>query len=652
VTNAFKWTHEQAAVVGAKPDARLLVEAGPGTGKTAVACARVASLVELGLNPSSIMMFSFTRTAVAELRTRIKSFSSNPEIAAVRIATLDSQAWFFRYGTGTDFESLTGSFESNIAETIKLLQAGDDVLDEYFETINHLIVDEAQDLTSIRARFISELIKKLSSRCGVTFFADPCQAIYGFTNDLEDSSGESNNFLEPFPFEKDQFEHRSLLTLHRTSNKSIIKTFQAARKAVVEEGHNPLKVVDAIQKSCGKLDEKLSDVIDEDYLVLYRRRVQALMDAQYFPYYHRLRISRLPDCIHPWIGALFAKYTDDIIDRNHFNKLWDSTVEIDSLLYNTIKSDDAWKLLHTHAATRYGSVSLVRLRELLCRSKPHADFLIPEHGMWGPIFSTIHGSKGREAQNVVLMLPRNETTLVVPADIPNADRKNREESRVYYVGATRAKESLSYDDAKSLKGAACLNSGRVWHSYERGRSGKPKAFVQFGIDGDIDETAIVHRDFCDSAQSAIANFDAMLNLHRDFVTAPADVPPAIDLQLEPREVRGEQEWRYRLQQGGTDPSSEQIYGWLTPQVGRDLFEIANEMARRTLKSNLRPPTKITGYMNQEGDYQPAIRILGLRTIAVSQQKADEIHEPFSSSRFLVVPLISGFPSVMFQFARK
>lgn len=647
--NDFKWTDEQAGIIGANPNARLVVEAGPGTGKTAVACARVASLVEHGVNPSSIMMFSFTRTAVAELRSRIKSFSSNPEIAAVRIATLDSQAWFFRHGTGADFESLTGTFESSMSETIKLLQTGNEVLDEYLESINHLIIDEAQDLTSTRARFVTELIRKLSTRCGITVFADPCQGIYGFTSDSEDSSGEVCNFLEDFPFGKEKFEHRSLSILHRTSDTTIVNTFRAVRKSVVDEGHNPVRVVEAIQKNCRKNHKELTSLINGEFLVLYRRRAQALMDAQYFPFYHRLRISGLPDCIHPWIGALFAKYTDDMIDRKQFDNLWDNAVDIQSLLFNSISSDDAWKLLYTHAATRYGGVSLLRLRELLCRNKPHADFLIPEYGMWGPIFSTIHGSKGREARNVVLMLPRNETTLVVAKETPNSDRKNLEESRVYYVGATRAKESLCYKDAKSLIGASSVNGGRVWHSYERGRNGKSRACVQFGINGDIDETALVHREFCISPQSAVANFEALLSLHRHFVNDPDDLPPSIDLFLEPREKAGVQEWRYRLQLGGPNEDSEQVYGWLNHSVGRDLFQIANELEKRTFRSKLRPPTSITGFGN-EGEYQPAIRMLGLRTVAVDQETAENLYEPFRSSRFLVVPIISGFPSVLFKSA--
>jgi hypothetical protein len=652
VKHSCKWTEEQSGIIHAGQEARLLVEAGPGTGKTAVACARVASLVDQGVNASSILMFSFTRTAVAELRSRIRSFSSNPEIAAVRIATLDSQAWFFRYGIGADFETLTDSFESNIAETIKLLQSGNDVLDEYLQSTSHLIVDEAQDLTAIRAKFVAELIGKLSPDCGVTVFADPCQGIYGFTNDFEDGSGGNGTFIESFSFAEHGFENRSLTKLHRTSDEAIIAAFGAARKAVVEQSSWPAKVVETIQEYCCKLDGGISESIDQDCLVLFRRRAQALVDAQHYPYYHRLRMSGLPACIHPWIGAIFARYTENTINLEQFVDLWESTVDIDSLLFESIRSDEAWNLLHDHAAAKYGGINLIKLRELLSRSRPHADFLIPDYGMWGPIFSTIHGSKGREAENVVLMLPRTDRTLTIPDDQPNSEIRNREESRVYYVGATRAKSSLEYDEAKSLIGATSVNGGRVWHSYPRVRNNSAVACVQFGMAGDVDETALVRRDFCESSQDAIANFEALLSLHREYVNDAADMPPAIDLQLEPREVNGEQEWRYRIHHGEANVASDQIYGWLNASVGSDLFTVAKEAGKRVHKFNLRPPTRICGFINKKEEYQPAIRMLGLRTVAVLPEHQDELHEPFRSSGFLVAPIISGYPSIMFQPAKK
>lgn len=40
------WNAQQLAVIEAAGTARIVVEAGPGTGKTAVACARVAHLLK------------------------------------------------------------------------------------------------------------------------------------------------------------------------------------------------------------------------------------------------------------------------------------------------------------------------------------------------------------------------------------------------------------------------------------------------------------------------------------------------------------------------------------------------------------------------------------------------------------------------------
>ena len=69
------WDADQRAVIEAETDARLVVEAGPGTGKTAVACARLAHLInEEDIEASNTWMISFTRTAVAEIRARLHSY--------------------------------------------------------------------------------------------------------------------------------------------------------------------------------------------------------------------------------------------------------------------------------------------------------------------------------------------------------------------------------------------------------------------------------------------------------------------------------------------------------------------------------------------------------------------------------------------------
>lgn len=89
----------QAAVVQLPQNTRLMVDAGPGTGKTHVACERIASLVNRGVNANQIWVISFTRTAITEFRNRIAALlTDESDSTSVRIATLDSYAWSIQSG--------------------------------------------------------------------------------------------------------------------------------------------------------------------------------------------------------------------------------------------------------------------------------------------------------------------------------------------------------------------------------------------------------------------------------------------------------------------------------------------------------------------------------------------------------------------------
>ena len=96
----IKWDESQLKIIDASPDDKLLVAAGPGTGKTAVACARVSQLIDQSdLAPGRIWLISFTRTAVREIRDRIATYLNDESNSfAVKIATLDSHAWAIHSG--------------------------------------------------------------------------------------------------------------------------------------------------------------------------------------------------------------------------------------------------------------------------------------------------------------------------------------------------------------------------------------------------------------------------------------------------------------------------------------------------------------------------------------------------------------------------
>src|SRR5260370_25617000 len=78
--------------VDAPVDARLLITAGPGTGKTYVLIRRLARLVaEERLSAAQeLLALSFSRNAVKNIRDRVMSMS--PAVRYIRVSTFDSFA--------------------------------------------------------------------------------------------------------------------------------------------------------------------------------------------------------------------------------------------------------------------------------------------------------------------------------------------------------------------------------------------------------------------------------------------------------------------------------------------------------------------------------------------------------------------------------
>src|ERR1700730_6689397 len=91
-TRLDELTIRQREVVDAPVDARLLITAGPGTGKTYVLIRRLARLVtEEGLSAAQeVLALSFSRNAVKNIRDRVMSMA--PAVRYIRVSTFDSFA--------------------------------------------------------------------------------------------------------------------------------------------------------------------------------------------------------------------------------------------------------------------------------------------------------------------------------------------------------------------------------------------------------------------------------------------------------------------------------------------------------------------------------------------------------------------------------
>src|SRR5690606_1460653 len=142
----------------------------------------------------------------------------------------------------------------------------------------------------------------------------------------------------------------------------------------------------------------------------------------------RLRLSGLPIPVRPWIGWLLAEAPHGLLGRQDFQVLWGERFGLAPHVFEGVQQDEAWDLLHRlSAGSRPATLDLVQLRRLVARSRPPVEVCYPELGSTGPILGTIHASKGREADKVVLVLP--------PA-AKDRDEENPlddlEEGRVYY----------------------------------------------------------------------------------------------------------------------------------------------------------------------------------------------------------------------------
>ncbi len=621
----IEWDEEQRAVIDSPSGYRLHVSAGPGTGKTAVACARVSQLIDRGnLEPSRIWLISYTRTAVREIRDRIAAYLEDSAAAyAVKIATLDSHAWTIHSGFDEEAK-LFGSYEENIERVLKLVQTDYGVAD-YLESVEHLVVDEAQDIVGIRADLVIAIVKKLSAACGVTVFADEAQAIYGFADDAEIRNGKVKNLSLPERVRRGDagdFKECELSTVHRTEAPQLLTIFSDTRRKVLSNsGGKDSKFAevrkDVIQLAHGRTpsvsDPSLADL--EDAFILYRRRSDVLLAASFLSQSgisHRIRMSGLPVCLVPWIGATMSEYTEPNLTKNTFAEIWASKVRGSSL--ETYHPEKAWQHLVRLAGKTPTVVNMRLLRKRLGRKQPPAELCSSELGDRGPIVGTIHASKGREADTVHLMLPNDS----------DANVDQQEEARVVFVGATRGRSKLMVGRGYRQIAKRVEPSGRAYALSIKEE--KPRAQVEIGHAGDISAEGLAGRRFFGSAEEIRKNQNTILSFSNNRVS------------LVGKADRSE-EFSYRLRKEGQGP----CLAVLSQSVNVDLFKIAEDIQEQVGGRRLRPPDVIRH-----------LRIIGVRTIVLPPDapECDLLREPWASSGILIAPLVIGYTTIYFPSFRK
>ena len=632
----FEWSDEQLKVIDSKGSSHLVVDAGPGTGKTAVACRRIAELINKGFClPHEILVISFTNTAVYEIRERIKTYlSQESDVSNIKVSTLDSFAGKLRAGFDA-LDTSTGSFDENISKASKLIFTEASV-DEFIKTIKHVVIDEAQDIVGNRSIFILELLAKLNTDSGVTVFSDDAQAIYGFTNDEPDTEESSDTLPQAIKRYNSHFsvpfEFLLLRRVFRTSNEDMKKLFSTGRELLRSSQEEPSLIYQKLRDlilDTSDIDlptaKDLLEISDDDpaewrqdftdVFLIFRKRGEALQASTHVGSgKRRIRLSGLPAPIKPWLSDVFWNYEEDEIRQSEFLKRFEENCLGKGY---SLTPNQAWDAILAESGVSKTSVSVRNLRTKLSRQSPNPEFMYPDYGIGGPIFASIHASKGREADGVLLFLPKQH----IRADA--SPEEIFEEARVLFVGATRAKEEvLVYNGEDYTPISSLKNSGRAY-SYLSTR--KYSVSVEIGRRDDVSAFSLVGTELFDD-YADVANGQRLLRKN------PFDVLECTIFGSGPE--KGYQYAALLKQTDKAKQSLERTLFYLDQHVNRDLWKLANIMGSRT-----KPPSFFT-----------PIYSLGVRSMVLpaGDMRLEQLHEPWRSSGFIHAPMISGYPFMRFD----
>lgn len=473
----FELDKSQRAVAEAPADSRLLVIAGAGQGKTEVVASRIAYLVdEADLSASTgILVLSFSRAAVQAVRTRL----AGRDIAATDVRTFDSLAAYLISQSGVE---PVGSFDHRVRQATKLLKSDTDELDELDE-VEHVILDEVQDLVGDRAEMVLALLTRLDESVGFTCLGDPLQGIYDFTLEESHSKRTSSEFMA------------ELTGKFGASVVALEKNYRARGNfplAVVDLGHSVRnRGQDDAAESVTRFEYTLphsGEVKDWGFFedrdagrtaILCATNGEVLRVSRFLTNQGVDHVVRRPAQdfgAAPWIAKIFEGMAGPEVARSDVEAAIEAKLDPDL-------QDEAWYLLKgaEGRARTMQQLNLPRLRTLVSSGSLPLTLTEPDHAR--VIVSTVHRAKGLEFDRVFFVHPNG----------PAADMTEWPVIRQRYVALSRARDEVAVID---VPGQWTWFESRDNRQRERKKSKQGKKYtfaIEFGP-RDVRDTSPVPND--------------------------------------------------------------------------------------------------------------------------------------------------------------
>lgn len=450
MTDAPVFDPQQTAVVEARWDARQIVLAGPGAGKTHVVGKRCRYLVEHDVYPDEILVVSFSNAAVDVVRSRTSEVTDRGY--GIDCSTIDALAARIRHEVEDD-PVFTGYEQSVVRATQALSTVETPVLSD----IRHVIIDEVQDVVGVRAQFVLTLLEKAFAKgIGFTLLGDPLQGVYDFQ--LDDAKEWTAERLLNAVRAKWQPTTVTLTGEYRGRSLAA-RAAALARPQLVGLSETAklhrLKDILASLDPMGEMDEDAALDIDRwpgSTALLSDTNARAGLAADLLAAYGvrcELASSALEPSIAPWVAELLG-------DRKGSNLTFDDFM---SCVSDDAAAEDRWRALLRAARSPRG----LDLRDLTlalgARRLPAALVRRPASRI---VSSTVHRSKGLEFDNVVLIDPERWH---------GDSEDDASEARRLFVALSRGRTTVTSGRGIRTDGWAKDPRSGTWIRFARGRRG-------------------------------------------------------------------------------------------------------------------------------------------------------------------------------------
>lgn len=418
----------QLKIINDNESKYIVVAAGPGSGKTRVLVHKLASLMLMeDVKHEQLLMVTFSRTAATEFKKRLLDLIGNAA-NFIEIKTFHSYCF--------DLLGKVGTIEKSskiIKNAISKIKNGDVEPGRITKTV--LVIDEAQDMDADEFALISALMEQ-NEDMRVIAVGDDDQNIYEFR-------GSSSRYLEDLITEKKaaMYElvenYRSKRNIVDVTNQFVNKISHRLKNTPIHSVQNDNGKIKIVQHKSSDLvvplvNDILSEMLsgttcvltdtNEDALQITGLLVKNGLQAKLIQSNEDFNLYNLQE-IRYFLNQLnLAKDVYIISDeiwaeaKRRLAKEFNNSTNLEVCI-NILKDFE-----DTNPKIKYKSDLEVFIRE-----SKYDDFYNEKSET---IFvSTIHKAKGREFDNIFLMLNRV---------IPRTD----EEHRRLYVALTRAKNNL------------------------------------------------------------------------------------------------------------------------------------------------------------------------------------------------------------------